>query len=503
MALPKDRTVVHRALRIALFLLLAILGAGTLATIGGPRAYRWHAFTIVLGVRPALSGQSRLEVPPLGEVHAHTHQAPLTLYARLDAVSIDDLKRLALSSTPRATLERDLKGFAERSVKDFALRLIAWGAAGALLAPLLFRSRRARMWLVAPVVGAASIGLLLFLTQATFRADAFRKQPTFTGSLEQAPWAIALVQNAVSNTEALGTRLRNVSVNLRALYGRIGDAAADPAGDTGAVRILHISDIHNNPAAISFVRDLATKFEVAAVIDTGDLSDFGTPVEAQGVQGLAGLKDLGVPYIFVAGNHDSEATMRAVETAFGGTVLRAGDPPVTVAGLRVIGSPDPSSLREGTGSVDTSPEALKEAGEALLQQYQKTTPPPDIVCVHNPKQATPLQGTASLVLCGHLHTPSITDEKGTVICNAGTTGAAGGRYFERPEGVPFSAAILHFSPAKPTSTGAAARPRLLFIDQVLLQGSLREYSITRRGFGGPSASPAPTPGETAPDRQPR
>ncbi|MES2462925.1 MAG: metallophosphoesterase, partial [Armatimonadota bacterium] len=300
----------RRALRVALFLLLAVIGAGTLATTCGPRAYRWRAFTVLVGVRPALSGQSHLEVPPLGEVRAHTHRTPFALYARLDAVSIDELKRLALSSTPRAALEGDLRDFAQRSAIDFSLRLIAWGAAGALLAPILFRSRRARAWLLAPFAGAITLALLLFLTQATFRADAFRRSPTFTGSLEQAPWAIGLAQNAVSNTEALGTRLRNVSVNLQALYGRIGDAAADPAGDAGTVRILHISDIHNNPAAISFVLDLARKFEVAAVIDTGDLSDFGTPVEAQAAKGLAELRAIGVPYVFIAGNHDSEATMR-------------------------------------------------------------------------------------------------------------------------------------------------------------------------------------------------
>ncbi|MES2462926.1 MAG: hypothetical protein V4671_20265 [Armatimonadota bacterium] len=170
--------------------------------------------------------------------------------------------------------------------------------------------------------------------------------------------------------------------------------------------------------------------------------------------------------------------MRAVETGLGGVVLRAGGAPFTVAGLRVIGSPDPAALRAGAGDVNTSPEALREAGEALLTDYQASNPPPDIVCVHNPRQAEPLQGTASLILCGHMHTPSVKEERGTVTCNAGTTGAAGGRYFERPEGVPLSAAILHFSPAKEVRSG----PRLLFIDQVMLQGSLREYSITRRGF---------------------
>ncbi len=480
----------------ALFLLLVLVGAGTAAAICGARSYRWRAFTVQVGVQPSLRGQSRLEIPPLGAIQAATHRTPVVLSVRLDAVSFDDLKRLALSATPRTTLERDLKSFAERSVTDFAIWLIGWGAVGAFLAPLLMRSRRAREWLGAPLMGALSIVFLLLLTRATFRPDSFLEKPTYTGSLQQAPWAIALAQNAVSNTEALGTRLKNVSVNLQTLYGRIGDAAADPAGDAGTFRVLHISDLHNNPAAVSFVRDLAEKFDVAAVIDTGDLSDFGTPVEARAAQGLSELRGLGIPYVFVAGNHDSEATMRAVESSLGGIVLRAGDAPVMVAGLRVIGASDPSSLRPGAGDVNTSPEEILESGEALLAQYKAANPTPDIVCVHNPRQAIPLWGTASLVLSGHLHKPSVEIQEGSVLCNAGTTGAAGGRYFERPEGVPFSAAVLHFSPPATDQDGVVRRPRLLFIDQVALQGSLREYSITRRGFSTlPEAAPD---GSTAP-----
>jgi Icc-related predicted phosphoesterase len=250
------------------------------------------------------------------------------------------------------------------------------------------------------------------------------------------------------------------------------------------VRVLHISDLHNNPAAVSFVRDLAQKFEVSAVIDTGDLSDFGTPVEARAAQGLAGLRELGIPYVFVAGNHDSEATMRAVEANLGGIVLRAGEPPVTVAGLRIVGAPDPSALRPGAGDVNTSSEELDQAGEELLGRYQASKTPPDIVCVHNPRQAAPLQGIATLILCGHMHRPSVDVDQGTVMCNAGTTGAAGGRYFERPEGVPFSAAVLHFSAPRQQGSSVTIPARLLYIDQVSLQGSLREYSITRRGFSG-------------------
>jgi predicted phosphodiesterase len=336
------------------------------------------------------------------------------------------------------------------------------------------------------------------------------RAPTYTGSLKQAPWFIALVNNAATNTEALGARLRNVAANLQVLYGRIQGTAGLPGGDgdgSQTIKVLHISDIHNNPLAVNFVRDLARNLAVDLVIDTGDLTDFGTPLENRL---SAGLTRLGVPYVFVAGNHDSRATVRALATAGPNvTVLTTDAPLATVGGLRILGAPDPSAARPAAGDVNTPPEALRQAGETLLARYQQESAsgaPPDLVCVHNPRQAEPLVGVAPVVLCGHMHHASVTTERNTVICNAGTTGAAGARYFEKPEGVPFSAAVLHFarpsgggeSTAAP-SPGARSPALLLYIDQIVLDGALNQYSITRRTFAAPAAETQPAPGvdETA------
>jgi predicted phosphodiesterase len=493
--LARLRLFARRAVWPSLFLVLALLGAALAVGALGTLSVRWRAFTLEVSVAPVATtslgaGQTRLSIPPLGEVRARTHAGPLRIHAELTAVELDELKGLALRPPPRAALEKELLATAGKAARELAIRLTILGALGGLLAPILWRSRRAREWLAGPLLGALAVVGLLVLTRTTFRADAFRKSPTYAGSLRQAPWAIALAQNAVSNTEALGARLRNVSTNLGALYGRIDAAARDPAGDAGTISVLHVSDIHNNPAAIAFVKDLAREFSVAAVIDTGDLSDFGTGAETQAMRGLG---DLRVPYVFVAGNHDSQTTVRAVERDLRGVILRAGDKPVEVAGLRLIGSPDPSSERAEAGSVDTPEAKLTEADAALKIRFEADKP--DLVCVHNPRQAASLVGVAPVILCGHLHRAYVeqSGEKGkeTVVCNAGTTGAAGARYFERPEGVPLSAAVLHFSRPK----SPAERPRLLSVDLVVLQGSLRQYSITRHALA--EAAPSnDTPTET-------
>ncbi len=73
------------------------------------------------------------------------------------------------------------------------------------------------------------------------------------------------------------------------------------------VSILHVSDIHLNPLGVEIVRQLATQFQVDAVLDTGDLTSFGSPVEARIGDLIAGIP---VPYYLAPGNHDSPRCVR-------------------------------------------------------------------------------------------------------------------------------------------------------------------------------------------------
>ena len=425
-------------------------------------------------MQPAFRGQTRLIFTPLGEIHAHTHHTPLLLDVSLSGISLEKLQALVTHPPPQSKLEYDLEQTARDRLTRFALHQVLVGALGGLLAPLLLRARRVRSWLFSGFLGGGVVAGLLLVTLHSYDRTAFRSL-TYVGSLRQAAVILSLVRGAFGNAEALSDKLRLVAVNVNTLYGRIG---AMPSLEPGVktVRILHISDIHNNPAALGFVRELADRFSVNAVIDTGDLTDYGTPAEAPLSRALGRLP---VPHVFVAGNHDSQETVREVAATANGIILDGL--PVQVAGLTVIGAPDPSSARAGLGSVDTSPAALTAAAGQLTENVAKIPSPPDIVCVHNPVQADPLRGKVPLILCGHLHRLSIDTQGVTVVCNAGTTGGAGLRYFDRSEGVPLSAAVLTFS--------LTPKPRLLFIDTIILSGSLSEYSITRRTFHEPAAAP--------------
>ncbi len=456
--------------------ILSLLGATLAVSTWGARTYRWQAFDVQIALRPALRGQTRLFLPPLGAVSADTHRAPVALEVSLVGLSLERIQALAARSPRKNLLEDDLARTARADLKDFVWRQIGWGALGGLIAPALLRARRLRFWFGGGLVGGGAVALVLLAAYRTFDTAALGS-PTYTGSLRQAASLLGLARTAFDNAQRLSDRMRGVAGELNTLYGRISAASALAAPDGPTVRILHITDIHNNGLAVGFVQQLARRFDVDAVIDTGDLTDFGSPVEGRLSSGLAQIP---VPTLFVAGNHDSQATVRAERAAPHTTVLDGQV--VTLDGLRILGEPDPSSARPGVGSVDTSDAALAAAEARLAADVQGLEPPADIVCVHNPRQAAGVIGRVPLVLCGHTHTASVETQGVTVVCNGGTTGGAGTRYFDRPGGVPLTAAILTFT--------RAARPRLLTIDQVSLDGSLGEFSITRRAFPGPPRGPS-------------
>jgi predicted phosphodiesterase len=326
--------------------------------------------------------------------------------------------------------------------------------------------------------------------------------------------------------EELSGQLKTIAQNLHTLYGRIDSVSntlmPDEEGDT--FRVLHISDIHNNVAAFPFVREVANKFQVAFIVDTGDLTDFGSALEAGIMQGI---RRLPYPYVIALGNHDSPKVGKALADVPNVTLLDGTLK--TVKDVRIIGIPNPAAARQGLEGINPSPEEMKANQTELLQRIRALPEPPDIVAIHDPRQAYMVWGRVPLVLCGHMHQQGIEEQTAppagtavpdiprtepalttpatikTVVCNAGTTGAAGTRYFSKKTGVPFTCAVLTFrrppqsgrtADAKPptgASAGPRARPTLYAIELISLDGSLHEYSLSRRTFPAP-----PTPANASP-----
>src|SRR5918912_2084980 len=158
----------------------------------------------------------------------------------------------------------------------------------------------------------------------------------------------------------------------------------EPAANT--TRILHVSDLHLNPSAWGLIRTVVQNFDIDAVVDTGDIVDWGSTAEETYVSAISGVK---VPYIYVRGNHDSAAIQAAIRrqrnaVVLDGTITTIGG--VTIAG---IGDPEftPDKSTPAPRADDPAGDPLLRSGEKLAATIRAAKRPVDIAMVHDPAMA--------------------------------------------------------------------------------------------------------------------
>ena len=219
------------------------------------------------------------------------------------------------------------------------------------------------------------------------------------------------------------------------------------------------------------MRQVAEQFTVAAVVDTGDLTDLGSAFENRLLSRIA---DFDVPYVYVRGNHDSIGqTQRYLETLPNVVVL--DDAEIReVAGLTFAGTGDPlyTPTKELPSASAGNLRTLQAAGAELAEAIAAAESPVDVALVHEPPMAEPLFGVVPLVLDGHVHERRSRRADGTLELTQGSTGGAGLRSLtgEAPE--PLAMSVLHLDPDD---------GRLLAVDEITLAGlGQRAVTVERR-----------------------
>src|SRR3954451_20156940 len=249
---------------------------------------------------------------------------------------------------------------------------------------------------------AAGITLVLLLGTAGLGAATWRpealSQPTYTGLLVNANSLIGNAQDIVARFDAYRASLEDLVANVGTLYATISALPA-PGGTGRTVALLHVSDLHLNPAGFDLVEQVVTQFHVDGVLDTGDITDWGSQPENQLISSVG---DLDVPYVYIRGNHDSPTTAALFASQPNATVL--DDSVTTVAGIEIAGMPDPLFTPDkSTGDDHAGDDLLAASGKKLADLVDTLPEVPDIALVHDPKQAAPLDGAVPLVLAGHTH----------------------------------------------------------------------------------------------------
>ena len=181
--------------------------------------------------------------------------------------------------------------------------------------------------------------------------------------------------------------------------------------------MLAVSDLHNNPAALNFIDKVIQTFKIDLIIDTGDITDYGTGLESALIKKIS---DIPVPYLFVPGNHDNPYIIEALQAA-GALVME--DRTTEVAGLQVLALADPASRNH---SMKVAPEAeLRAVGSSGIEKLYDSSSPPDLVAAHNALMIQDFIGRVPVIITGHTHRAEIKFDRSTWLINPGSVGAAG------------------------------------------------------------------------------
>ncbi|WP_100501333.1 metallophosphoesterase [Geodermatophilus chilensis] len=474
------RGVGRWAVRLAVVLAGAWLGILLLGRVSAPIG----PFDATVAFRP-LGGGAALDIPPLGALQVDAYDGPLRLEIQLSRV--DEIRATQLATDPTKLdgvvdqVSADLRDAVERVAWLTALAAVGGGTVAALLV-----LRRRREPLIALGLSTALVAATGGVAAATWRPEALSR-PTYTGLLVNANSLIGSAQDIVARFDAYRASLEDLVTNVSSLYSTLS-TLPPPGGADDSVAVLHVSDIHLNPAGFDLVQQVVTQFDVDGVLDTGDITDWGSQPE-NGLISAVGALD--VPYVYTRGNHDSTVTAQLVAAQPNATVL--DDSAVTVAGLTIVGAPDPRFTPDQ--NADDGIETLEESGEGLAEFVEPLPETPAIAMVHDPEQALPLDGVVPLVLAGHTHEREVTRlDGGTLLMVQGSTGGAGLRALQGEFPEPLTCTVLYLNPR----TGA-----LTAYDEITL-GGLGQTEVTIEREVVPAAATAvgdgvpPTPTTPAP-----
>ncbi|MBI2874954.1 MAG: metallophosphoesterase, partial [Firmicutes bacterium] len=426
-------------------------------------------------------GFTKFTLPPFGSVRARTHLPPLQLTVSLQNVDLD-LLRESFQDVPRKEAVTALREEARAAVAKFLVRVLVLAGVGGGFGVLFFPRRGRKIIALAALWGVLLMAVLAGAGLASFDEEAFRR-PEFQGILQAGPWMIGLVEEGLVKVQALASQLEIIGKNLEKLFTRIEEL--EPLGVVeGDVKVLHVSDFHNNAAGITFAAQVVKSFGVDLVIDTGDLTDLGTPIESDIVERIA---EIGVPYLIAPGNHENPEVLDRLRALPNVSIMDRGI--VFLDGLRIIGVPDPGSAE--IGAVVPTQKELERLRAELEEEVRTMPVKPDVLAAHNPRLVEPLVGSTGipLVLAGHLHRAEIREEPGGVFVNAGTTGGAGVRGLQVREEVPYTAVLLHFK----LPVSSAERPRLVAADLIKVFHLRGRFNIERVIFTGSEEDQGNTP----------
>ncbi len=427
----------HRVGRMVLVTTVALVGAWIGLLVGGRTDADIGPLQVQMALTPSLTGDTVLNLPPLGSIVVDSHDGPLRLNATVEGINVVDAREIFDDPRVLAGLEGRIIADLRHAVIVLVIRGGAAAVIGALALGLLALRPRRHGW----VAGAAALSVMVGSTGvAALSVDRTSiLEPRYTGLVASAPALFGDAQTIAANFDDYREGLVSMVARVSRLYD-VTSTLPVYSADEDTIRVLHISDLHLNPTSWAVIRSVVDQFAVDVVVDTGDLVHQGSALENNYVDQISTVN---ASYVFVRGNHDSAVTERAVEAEPNAVVL--DDNSAQVAGLRIFGVGDPRFTPDKSAA-DLEEDAERAAGVAGAEQARVSTEDIDIALMHNPAGAREFDGVAPVILCGHMHVRAHEAlPGGSWLFQQGSTGASGINALRNEEPTPITLTVFYFN----------------------------------------------------------
>ena len=423
----------RRALIVAL-VVVATLGAGLTALATFRLDRKLDAGTIRLGVDLGREGSLDLYVPVVDwGVRFPVVRIPARINVDVRSINREDVVRLAQAGRLDARQVREQATDALASYLRLALGFTALSALllGSLVAGAIRGGGgprlRVTLGAVALTTLAGTVALIVLLPPRSSVGS-----PEYYANGPEVPAALRTLQS-------LGRSSRTLEQELEAQLVGIARLVGAPAGRAPLERFPRLtvaSDLHNNVLALPALESAARG---GPLLFAGDLTDRGSRLESRFVLRVVRAGD---PFVFIAGNHDSDALQRQLARAGAIVLTRSGrlhgdgsrGPRVARIGvLRIAGYDDPLMRLARENYRDHGAEVSAQQRREFADWVDALRGRADVVMVHSrslAQEALKRLGadppSAPLLLVhGHDHRQALDRSENVTLLDGGSVGAGG------------------------------------------------------------------------------
>ena len=149
--------------------------------------YQLLSVMVNLKMEIGYPAQTRIVLPPVGQLSASTHWMPVRLSLELKSVDLALLETIVFSPSVNSPALLDgIREGAFRILLLFVLRLVGLGAAGSVFLLYLAGTKRPRKLILGGVSGALVVVLLVIILYSTYDLSGFERLE-YQGMIEAAP----------------------------------------------------------------------------------------------------------------------------------------------------------------------------------------------------------------------------------------------------------------------------------------------------------------------------